>query len=61
MARMTPATRSKVLAFQDALNELLDVRQARSSAICPVREQLFLHAFGTSEDLAALALEPALL
>jgi hypothetical protein len=43
---MTPATRNEVLAFEDALNELLDVRQARSSAICPVREQLFLHTFG---------------
>ncbi|DAZ96711.1 TPA: hypothetical protein N0F65_009178 [Lagenidium giganteum] len=42
---MAPSTRGDVLRFQDMFVELLDEQQARSKAICPVREKLFLQVF----------------
>ncbi|KAJ0399968.1 hypothetical protein ATCC90586_002159 [Pythium insidiosum] len=45
MVRLTTATRTDVLRLQRVFDDLLDAQQARATAICPVREKLFLLAF----------------
>lgn len=41
----TPATRSEVIALQDALDQKLHQRQARETGICPIREELYAQCF----------------
>jgi len=41
----TPATRSDVIALQEALDTKLAQRQARETGICPLREELYAQCF----------------
>jgi len=41
----TPATRSDVIALQEALDQKLAQRQARETGICPIREELYAQCF----------------
>ncbi|GLD99664.1 hypothetical protein PINS_up008390 [Pythium insidiosum] len=45
MVRLTTSTRSDVQRLQRVFDRLLDAQQARATAICPVREKLFLQIF----------------
>lgn len=39
------ASRDDVMKLQELLYETLEFRQARTSGICPIREELFSEAF----------------
>jgi dynein light intermediate chain len=39
------ASRDDVMKLKESLDEALEYRQARTSGICPIREELFSQAF----------------
>ena len=41
----TPATRLDVINLQEKLDQQLQLRQARETGICPVREELYAQCF----------------
>jgi dynein light intermediate chain len=41
----TPATKADVLILQKELDKRLQLRQARETGICPVREELYAQCF----------------
>lgn len=41
----TPATRADVVTLQKELDDLLQIRRARETGICPVREELYAQCF----------------
>ncbi|PRP77831.1 hypothetical protein PROFUN_14150 [Planoprotostelium fungivorum] len=41
----TPATRLEVIALQESLDQKLQVRKARETGICPVRQDLYAQTF----------------
>eukprot|EP00762_Andalucia_godoyi_P006928 ANDGO_08335.mRNA.1 33 kDa inner dynein arm light chain len=41
----TPATRADVIHLQEQLDKALQLRQARETGICPVREELYAQSF----------------
>jgi dynein light intermediate chain len=42
----TPATRLDVINLQEQLDRQLQIRQARETGICSVREELYSQCFG---------------